>query len=51
MKPSHLHTPRMLADATFVTGTAGIERHHAAADRVILVLAAFVVGLLIGGVL
>ena len=51
MKPSHLHAPRQLADATFVTGQAGIHSSAAAADRVLRVLAAFVVGLILGGVL
>ena len=51
MKPSHMHAPRQLSDATFVTGHTGIERTHRVADRVMLLLAAFVAGMVFGGLL
>jgi len=52
MKPNT--APRQMSDAIFVTGHAGIssaERSHRMADRVMLVLAAFVAGLALGGLL
>ena len=54
MKPSHLSTPRQLADCMFVEGHPSIERTHrranAAAVIVCIVVLCVIAGLRIAGV-